>query len=183
MRKLAIYYLPAFLIVILTGCPGDDPIDLPSIDFNVNLSHTLPVSVANTNEMTTSVVIDATTDSEIDKYLSKIENYEITELKFAVENYTAPNEDEVYFNGQVGFSKSTESQATATCDLNNLNITHIAGTGDFEVKNCNSLLSGISDMFTAENSIKVYLIGTFSKAPLAFDLEVSMKVKVTAKPL
>lgn len=169
------------VILLLFSCDSVD--ELADITFPITLVNTLPVSAANTNEMATSVLIDATTDPEIAKYLDNIKGYEITELLFAIENYLAPNEDEVYFNGEFGFSKKTDSEATSSCPIDNMPVTNWAGTGDFEFAECNSVLDDISAILTADNAVKVYLKGAFTKAPLSFDFKVTTKVKITASPL
>jgi len=169
------------IFLIIFSCDKVD--ELTDIDFPVTLVKILPVSVANTNEMTTSIVLDATTDPEVMKYLDNIKQYEITELLFAIENYKAPNEDEVYFDGVIGFSKISEDQPTSSCAANNIPITHWAGTGNFDIDKCTSILNEISAVLTNENAVKIYLIGTFTKAPLSFDLKVTSKIKITASPI
>lgn len=181
MKKSFFTILPALLLFMIFSC--DSVEKLTEIDFPVTLSQTLPVVVTNTNEMTTTVVLDATTNSEIAKYLDNIKGYEITELLFAIENYQAPNEDEAYFNGTIGFSKKAENQPTSSCPAENIPITHWAGTGDFEVVKCTSVVNEISAILTADNAVKIYVSGIYTKAPLSFDLKITTTVKVTATPL
>ena len=126
--------LSSLLLSMTISC--DNVEKLSEIDFPVTLTKTLPVVVSNTNELTTTVVLDATTHPEITKYLDNIKGYEITELLFAIDNYLAPTEDEVYFNGTIGFSEKTDNQPTSSCPAENVPITHWAGTGDFEIVKC-----------------------------------------------
>ena len=181
MKRLFSAALPALLILLLFSC--DNGSDIADIDFPVTLPMTLHVSVSNTSEMTTSVVFDATTNPEIKEYLGNIKGYEITELLFAIENYAAPNEEEIYFNGEIGFSKKTENIASVSCPVSNLPVTNFAGTGDFELSTCSDVLNDISAILTADNAVKVYMTGSFTKAPASFDLKVTVKVKITASPL
>lgn len=181
MRKIILYSLPAFLILAIFSC--DKVEELSDIDFNTTLVKTLPVAGTSTSEMTSTIVLDATSDKEIQKYADKIKNYEITELLFAIENYQADTGDEIYFDGSIGFSKKSENQATSLCSIGPLNITHVDGTGDFTIGNCDDILNEISAIFAADNAVKIYMIGKFSKATLTFDLKVTVKVKVTASPL
>ena len=181
MKKSASYFLQACLIIGILSCDKVD--DLPDIDINATLSETLQIVVPNTNEMSTSTVLDATTNSDVNKHLDKIKKYEITELLFAIENYAAPNEDEIYFNGEIGFSKKTENRASVSCPVSNLPVTNFAGTGDFELSTCSDVLNDISAILTADNAVKVYMTGSYTKAPASFDLKVTVKVKITASPL
>lgn len=182
MKRFAINFFPACIILAFFSC--DELDNLGDISFNSTLEETLSIVVVDTNEMTTSIELDATTaDSAILKYADKIKNYEVTELLFAIENYNAEIEEEIYFNGEIGFSKLTENQATSTCSISFLNVTHVNGTGNFSISACTALINEISDVFTANNSVKIYMTGTFTDAPLEFDLKVTVKVKITANPL
>ncbi len=181
MKRLFNCIIPAFVFVIIFSCDEVDKI--ADITFNVTLMKTLPVSVVTTNEMTTTIVLDATTDPEIQKYIDNIKGYEITELLFAIENYESSTGEEIYFNGQLGFSKKSESTPSSSCPANNIPVTHWAGTGNFDIDKCTSILNEISAILTADNAAKIYLIGTFTKAPLSFDLKITTAAKVTASPL
>ena len=180
MKKIAKRCLPAFLFLVLFSC--DEVGNIADINIDTILVKSLPVVATTTNEMTYSVFLDATTDTEIKKHADKIKNYEITELLFAIENYQAGTGDEIYFDGNIGFSKKSESQETSSCAISPLNITHVAGTGAFPISTCNTILNEISDIIKADNAVKIYMTGTFTKAPLSFDLKVTVKVKVTASP-
>lgn len=184
MKRFAITFFPAIILLAFFSCDEEAGLELPDIDFSTTLEKTIPVVVVNTSEMTTSVELDAATaDSEILKYANKIKNYEVTELRFAIENYNAGTEEEIYFDGTIGFSDLTDNQATSTCSISPLNVTHFAGTGNFEIIACTALINEISDVFTANNGVKLYMTGTFRDAPLEFDLKVTVKVKITANPL
>ena len=181
MKKTRIYLLSICLIFGLYAC--EETKELADVTFNTTLIQSLPVDVNSTSEMTSSIVLDATVDPEINQYAEKIKKYEITELLFAIENYIAPNEDEIYFNGSFGFSDKTENQASSSCPADNLNITHWANTGNFEISTCAGILNEISQKLTNDNAVKLYMTGTFTKEPVSFDLKVTAKVKVTANPL
>lgn len=182
MKKSTILLLPAFALLFCVSC--DKASELTDVSFSTTLSQTLPVAVTGTSETTASILLDAAAaDPEIQKYASNIKQYEITKLTFAIENYQSTLPDEIYFDGVFGFSKKTESAPTATCSISPLNVTHFAGTGDFNVGNCDAILTGISAIFTSDNAVKLYMTGTFTKAPLSFNLKVTAQVKVTASPL
>lgn len=172
-----------FTLLISMNFSCDEIEKLADIDFTVTLEKTLPVEVTSTDEMTTTVVLDATTDPDIKEYINNIKGYKITKLLFAIENYQAQTEDEIYFDGSLGFSKKTENQATVNCAVSPLNITHVAGTGDFEISTCTAIVNGISAVLTADDAVKIYMTGEFTDQPLNFDLKVTATVTVTASPL
>ena len=181
MKRLFNCIFLACLFVFIFSC--DEVDKLTDISFNVKLMKTLPVSVVSTNEMTTTIVLDATTDPEIQKYIDNIKGYEITELLFAIENYESSTGEEIYFNGQLGFSKKSQNSPSSSCAVDNLPVTHWAGTGNFDIDKCTTILTEISAILTTDNAAKIYMIGTFTKAPLSFDLKITTTAKVTASPL
>ncbi len=176
LSKVALLY-----ILFFSSCESVE--ELADVNFDTTLTKTIPVAAGTTDEMTTFVTLDATSDPEIMKYASKIKSFEITELTFAVENYNTAILSEIYFNGVFGFSKVSDSSPTKTCGISPLNITHIAGTGSFTVNPCTALANDLANVFTEENSAKIYLKGAFTQAPLSFNFVVTVKAKVTANPL
>lgn len=181
MKRWILGCLITILCFALSSC--DEAQEIADIDFDRTITKSLLVSVSNTNEMTASVILDAATDAEISKYVDKIKKYEILEILFAVENYTTTAEEEIYFNGNIGFSKHLENQPTSVCSLSPYNITHVASTGDAQISTCNMIIDEISGLLISNNAVKIYMLGSFTKSPLSFDLKVTIKVKVTASPL
>ena len=176
--KMAFYTL---LIVLFFSC--DEIESLADIDFPVTLTKSHPFEVTTTDEMTTTIVLDATTNSEVKKYVNNIKSYRVTELLFAIENYAAESQDDIFFDGVMGVSKKSENQPSSTCQVNDLNITQKAKEGNFEITNCSDVVNKMSSLLKQENAINIYLIGEFTKAPLEFDLKVTATVTVTANPL
>ncbi len=181
MTKHLIHLILFTLILSFISC--DEASDLADVTFSTEISKILPVAVINTEENSYMVLLDATSDSEIDTYADKIKSFEINKLYIAVENYNAPDDDEYYFNGTLGFSSKSGTAAAATCNISPLNITHVENTGQFEINNCNDILGNVSSMLLDENAAKIYLDGSFTKAPFQFDLVVTVELSVTANPL
>lgn len=180
MKKLLFLFIFAISGLFL-AC--DNVKDQADITFETDVVTTWAVSASNSNVQTLTIVADATTDSEISKYADKITNYEVSEVWFAIDNYSSDQPGEIYFNGDLGFGSKTGSAADATCSVSNLNITHWSGTGEFQFNDCQSTIPAISNALSNDNAVKVYMIGSFTKAPLSFTLKVRMKMKVTANPL
>lgn len=181
MKRFLTTVLIATLMIVNFSC--DEVKELADIDFSTTIVKTLPVNVASTSEMTTSILLDATSDPEIAKYINNIKGYEITNLQFAIENYQTSLSAEVYFTGNLGFGSKSSTQPGSTCAVSDLPVTHWAGTGNFKIDACTDLINDISAALTSENAVKIYMTGTFTKAPLSFDLKVTADVKVTASPL
>ena len=172
--------LAAFLLFMSNCDNAGNPAD---VTFEVTLPATLQIAAPTTAEITESVVLDATADPEIQKYLDKIKGYEITQMQFSIEDYDSSTGDEIYFSGNIGFSRIIDVKPFKTCLIQNMPVTHWAGTGYFDIDTCNDLFNEVSDLLLSDNGIKIYLTGTFSNAPLSFTLRVRIKVKVTANPL
>lgn len=181
IKKMSLSALSFIVLLFCVSC--DKTNEQADITLSTTLSQTLPVSVVSTGEMTTSVLVDATTDPEIQKHASNIKKYEVTELKFAIDNYNSSLSDEIYFYGLFGFSKKSENAPDVSCAISPLNVTHFAGTGFFNVGNCDMILPNLSDLFIAENAVNFYLSGNFDNEPLSFDLKMTAKIKITASPL
>ena len=183
MIKLDKSLILTFAIVILIGFSCDEVKELADIDFNSTVVKTLPVNANSTSGMSTSILLDATADPEIAKYINNIKGYEITKLQFAIENYKADTEDEIYFTGDLGFGNKNSTQPSSTCSVSDLPVTHWANTGNFEIAACTNLLNKLSEVLKSDNAAKIFMTGEFTKAPVSFDLKVTVDVKVTASPL
>jgi len=181
MKNLVKYVLGTALALIIFSC--DELEKLTDIDFQVTLKKTLPIQVTGTDETTWTTVLDATDNSEIKRYIDNIKGYKVTELLFAIDGYNSDIGDEIYLDGSFGFGNKSSNQPKATCEVSPLNVTHVAGTGDFEISDCTAVVNDISSILVADDAVKIYLIGSFSKAPLSFNLTVTAQVTVTASPL
>ena len=49
-----------------------------------------------------------------------------------------------------------------------------------EIATCNMITGDIADILLIDNAVKIYMNGSYSKAPFSFDLKVTINVKVTA---
>lgn len=181
MKKFLIIGFAILACVSLINC--DDAKEALDVSFSRDISTTLSIASATTNEANYNILLNAELDPEIQKYADNIKSYEITKLMIGIENYNSPLEDEIYFNGSLGFGKKSSTSPESSCPISNLPITNYAGTGNFEINGCNNLLNSIAGMMKDENSVRVFLIGATSKAPVYFDVKIIATVKVTANPL
>ncbi len=182
MKNIVLPALLFLLCISFINC--DETKDALDVNFTTNISTTMSVAAATTDEDTYSIVLNATSDPEIQKYADKIKNVEVTKLVIAIENYQYKDEDaEIYFNGELGFGSVTASTPSGTCEISFLNITHVKNTGEFEINDCNNQLSNIASKLLADNAVKVFLIGSVTAAPMSFDMKIVATVKITANPL
>ena len=181
MKRISIVVLSFLVSLSFISC--EETKDALDVTFDTEVTGTLKVVATNTDESTHSLVLDATTDNEIQKYASKIKSYQVQELALAVENYSAASTADNYLIGDLGFSGITDSQPKAKCSFSNLNVKHISSTGYSTYNDCNKTVDQIAAALITDNAVKTYLTGTFTVAPCQFDLKVRVKLKVTANPL
>ena len=183
MKQLKTLALAAFCLILIPRC--DEVTQLADLDFPVTLSESIPVDAQDTQEYTSTIVLDATTDPDIKEYVNNIKSYEVTKLTFAIENYSSSVQGDINFSGYIGFGSKGSNQPAETCPANNIPVTVWATTnkGMFELDNCTMLSNRIGQFLKNENAVKIYMSGTFTDAPVSFDLKVTATVKVTANPL
>jgi len=179
------FFVPVIMTVFLSDC--DQVKELAAISFNTTLEFSIPVaelSVGSNINYDESMILDANNNSEIRKYTGNIRSIEVQLMEFAIENYSSVVEEEIYLNnGVIGFGDKSSSVYTSTCNVDAFPITHWAGTGFFEISDCNSTLSAIGSALSDQQAVKIFIQGTLTKAPVSFNLKVRMKVKVTATTL
>ncbi len=169
------------MVITLWGCSQTK--EPQTVQFESNLTANVNVSesgAATDKQFSTFTLLDATTDPQISNYASSIESYEVESISFAIINYSSSLSDEIYFNGDFGFGGASASAPEATCTVSFLNITHVAGTGDFAITPCSGITNDIATAFGKNTSIKIFMDGVLSKTPLTFTVQIKLKVKVTA---
>ena len=181
MKTLSRILLAVNFIMISTMCSNSPEAQKEDIEINASLAESVRVTVAGTGITMASALLDATTNDEIANNSGNIVSYEVKQIKFAVLNYDAPTEDEIYFSGDIGFSSSMANQPEYTCSISPLNVTHVAGTGDFGINPCNTLLTDLSTILLEDNKMKLFMTGTYTKAQVSFDLRVTVIITVIAR--
>jgi hypothetical protein len=177
------------MLVLAVGCGACDSVnDLTTIDFSSTIN--FPVEIRETSTGTnvqydTSVVLDAAAaDPEIQKYSGNIERIEVEDISFSITEFSSGAAGEVYLtNGSLGFGKKMASMPASSCQVDNLPVSHWAGTGSFDIAACDNTLSEIANALSSDRSVKIFLQGTLSKAPVSFKLHINLELKVTARTL
>jgi len=178
---------PVFLLLLISFSHCDEVKEAINVDFSRTITQVLPVNETRSGTdivYSNTYVIDATSDAEIQKYADNIVDIEVETLEFQIENYSSSVEGEVSLkDGTLGFGNIGASSATATCMVDNLPVTLWSGTGFFTLAGCATTIDEIAAALTSDQSVKVFLDGTLSQGPVAFDLVVRLKLNVAATPL
>lgn len=171
--------------LVLLAC--DEVNELTTIDFNSTLNFVLNASETSTGQSipyNETVIFDATAvDADFDRYADNIEDIDITSLEFSIDNYSGPQDGVYLSDGIFGWADVGASSfaSESSCSVDNLLI--INSDAYFDVFPCNQILDRIAGHLVQEQAVKLFLQGTLQSAPVSFDLNVRMAVKVTARAL
>jgi hypothetical protein len=165
------------------SCDLFDKVDDVTVD--VKLTHTFHVDeTKDANNVTYSdlEILDAAkVNSDFEKYKDKIKSITVTGVTYEVQNHTVGTTT-IFTNGNIGFSSSTGTSASSVASLGVDNIKASEG----QVKNLNynqAALDDIGNLLKDDKTVNLYLIGTFSKTPVKFDVKVTLSCAMTADAL
>jgi hypothetical protein len=88
----------------------------------------------------------------------------------------------IFTAGNLGFSSSTGTSASSVASLGIENIKAAEG----QVKNLNFNQAGLDEigkLLKDDKKVNIYLLGTFSKTPVKFNVKVKVKAAITADAL
>jgi len=154
-------------------------------DIDGEISTTLNVSESKSGTdilyMNTSV-LNADSDKDIKDNLDKIKDWAVTGVSYSILGYTGG--DTGTFSGSIGFSKKSNTTASISVPISNLNLSAVSDDGKkYKLSLSESQLATIAGYLKDDLAVKVYLDGTLNKAPMSFDLKIYESVRVTGKLL
>lgn len=162
------------------SCDLFDKVDDVTLD--VELEHIFHVDETLDQTGVTYVdmeVIDAAdVNSDFEKYKDKIKSVTVNSVTYEVMNHTV-GVNTIFTNGNIGFSAATGQSASSVASLGIQGIKAAEG----QVKNLQydqTSLNTIGTLLKDDKVVNIYLIGTFSKTPVKFDVRVKMKTSITA---
>jgi PBP1b-binding outer membrane lipoprotein LpoB len=163
------------------SCDLFDKVDDVTLD-DVELEHVFHVNeTLDQTGMTYShmEVLDAAdVNSDFEKYKDKIKSITVNSVTYEILNHTVGTTT-IFTNGNIGFSAAGGTSASSVASLGIENIKAAEG----QVKNLNFNQTGLNEMGTLlkdDKTVNLYLMGTFSKTPVKFDVKVKVKVSITA---
>jgi hypothetical protein len=165
------------------SCDIFDKVD--DVTIEVELEHVFKVNEtkdANNVSYNHFEVLDAAdVNSDFEKYKDKIKSITVTGVTYEVQEHTVGT-GTIFTNGNIGFSAASGSSATSVASLGVENIKAAEG----QVKNLifnQAGLDEIGKLLKDDHTVNVYLIGTFSKTPVKFNVKVKVKASITADAL
>jgi hypothetical protein len=184
MKKYSFFgsALLALTMIFFAGC--DKVNDLDDFKFHSEFVESVPMvddtpngaSVAYSKEIT----VDATADSEVNKYKSKIKSFKIDKLSYTIDNSKNPTPG-AKFSGTLGFSTSDGGSATVLTTITGLDLDDHAAVHDVTLAQAD--LDKLAGYLNADRAFKIYLAGTVSKTPVNVMVNVKTEVAVVANAL
>jgi hypothetical protein len=165
------------------SCDLFDKVD--DVTIPIELEHTFLVNeTLDKTGMTYSdlEVLDAAkVNSDFDKYKDKIKNITVTEITYQITNHTVGTTT-IFTNGNIGYSSSTGTSAASVASLGVENIK--AAEGQTKTLPFNqTALNDIGTLLKNDKTVNLFLLGTFSKTPVKFNVTVKVKADITADAL
>ncbi|HZY79851.1 MAG TPA: hypothetical protein VFE50_10030 [Cyclobacteriaceae bacterium] len=165
------------------SCSLFDKVD--DITFDVELTHEFTINETRKDKNVTygsKEVLDAAkVNTDFAKYKDKIKSVTVTGVTYQVHDLTAGTTT-IFTNGKCGFSAPSGSAATSVADLAIENIKAAEG----QVKNLNynqQALDEIGSILKGDQKVNVYVNGTFSETPVAFQVRIKLKATIVADAL
>jgi hypothetical protein len=183
MKNLILNKHFAFSLVLIavafTGCNLFDKAN--DVTFTTTLDQTFNVdeeAIAENKAYSQQLVVDATTDPQIDKYKNKIKLFTVTKVTYKITNFESAV-PVTFSNGTLSFSSSDATSADAITTISNVDLQDAYYNGtEYELTLSADAITKIQNYLKANKAVKVYLAGTLSQTPVLFDVEVSLNLKV-----
>jgi hypothetical protein len=170
MTKIS--YLLGFLL--LTGICGCNLNSLKTIDLPLNLDQSFNVNIgaSDSSSISENFVVDASSNADVQKYLSKIQNYTVKKVSYVVKNYTGSAGTTL--SGQFKFG--TISQNITNLDLQSASTNQTVYDLQFNQAALDALAIDLKD----GNKVSGSLVGSISNKPAAFDVAVTFDIVLKA---
>ena len=185
MKKNNILFANILLVMLsilfLPGCSLFDKID--DISFDSKLTETLDVVDNSTGQnvaYSEIIVIHATTDSEINKYLDKIKGFSLNKLTYQVVGNSSQQQG-ITFSGSFSYSAIASSSTTVLATITNLNLDDLSTVHNLPISQ--SDIKAINNLLKNDKAIKFYLEGFVSETPVSVLVEITLDVTVEADAL
>lgn len=171
----------ALMSVLCSGC--DKVSELDDVQFHSEFEESIPMVDATESinkAYSESIIFDATTDAEINKYKSKIKSFKIDRLSYTIDD-SANATAGAQFTGALGFSAADGGAATVF-----INVAHVDlddNTTEHVINLAQADLDKIAGYLSANKALKMYVTGTVTKTPINVLVNVKINATVTANAL
>ena len=157
--------------------------DTLSTDIDTELSQTFNLSISEQDNLTyaETKIISVEDDPDVRDYIDNIKDYTINEVYYTITGYAGA--EDITFSGSVAFSSPESNDATTLVIFDDLLIPTFADGQKHDFATEADSIEVAENILLNYEAIKIYLAGTFSDAPVSFNLTVYYDVTVKASVL
>lgn len=166
-----------FVVGLMASCDLFDKAD--DISFSTEFDESITVNNASEGSYSSSITLDATTDSEVAKYKEKIQDITLNEITYKVSGYNGP--DNATFTGDVLFG---DNGNLGSVSITAINLKTASDSGDeMELDLSQDEVNAVAAQLKDDKAVKVTMAGEFSNGPVSFVITVKVDAKITADAL
>ncbi len=165
--------LTLLVVALMTSCDLFDKVD--DVSFNSEFEESLVVDNAEAGTYSDEIILDATTDPEVDKFKDKINALTVNSITYRVSNYDGP--PNATFDGDMLFGTNGTLGTIAIEGIS------LSSTVEQELVFSQSEIDAIAAQLKDNNTVTVTMAGTFSDGPVSFVITVKIDVTITADAL
>ncbi len=178
MKKIT-FALVVLLAAFFTSC---DELLNQTIDINTSFTTTYDFSIDQAGTIERQATIDVSTNSDLEKYLDKIQGYALKSIIVKVKEYQGAQD--ILFNGELKFSKSGSTDKTTIGSITDLNLYDMfSNNSEYKITVDQTVQDAISQELLDNKMLTLYLEGSVSDAPVTATLEITINTTVKANPL
>lgn len=166
------------------SCDLFDKVD--DVTFDVILDHTFHVNEEEENpdgkDYFKFEVLDAAdVNSDFAKYKDKIKSITVTGVTYTIQN--CQTEGVIFNDGFVGFSAASITAAPSQVASVGIEDIKAAENKEKNLPYSQAAIDQLSNLLKDDKKANLFLLGSFSKTPAQFDVNVTVKASITADAL
>lgn len=172
------HLIPVFLLLALgtfSSCDLFDKVDDVSFDVTLPLDFVVNETADNPSgkTYTDSKLLDASSDPEVAKYASKIQEFKVNKVTYTISGVSDPSI--TFTNGTLKVSSGKTIASASSVSLSN--------TAETELTADTAGFNELASLLLADKQELVTLQGTLSETPVSFTVKFKFYVTLTADAL
>ena len=182
LKALGLVVVGSFT-TLFTSCDLFDKVD--DVNFDTSLEQTINITEESTGTnvaYSETILLDATSDPDIDEYKDKISGFTIKKVSYQVTSFDGASVST--FSGTLAFGDASLTTSTVSATITNLNLQQAYTSGQiFELTFNQADADKIAALLKDDKAVKIYLNGTLSQTPVYAIVNVIVDVSVKADAL
>jgi hypothetical protein len=161
--------------------------NIPDVSFDAKLPLTFTVQENGTftnKDYSNTQTLDATSNAEVAKYKDKIKDFKVNSVTYRITNYTAtpPGTAVTFSSGKMSFG-AVGAVSSTVATLGSLNLLSASSGAEQTLTIDQAGLNSMASTLLADKKIDVKTSGVLSSTPVAFKVETTFNVTITAGAL